>query len=212
MDRPRKTARRRSPRGGLHYITFSCYRRLPLLGEAQARDEFVRTLRTARTKHKFKLVAWVVMPEHVHLMLVPTAAARPGSGTDLDPGWPEDPGSPLPSILIGIKKPIAEASIRRWRAIPFNNLAPVTDSVGTVHYWQPGGGFDRNVRDSEELMREVRYVHQNPVKRGLVQSATDWPWSSARWYAGRGDALLPIDRIVFDRCVFPGPHPGAFVR
>jgi hypothetical protein len=39
----------------------------------------------------------------------------------------------------------------------------------------------------------VNYIHNNPVKRGLVEDPLDWPWSSARWYAGQGEVLLPMD-------------------
>ena len=59
--------------------------------------------------------------------------------------------------------------------------------------WQRGGVFDRNVRDWDELRREARYVHQNPVERGLVADPLEWAWSSARWYAGQHEGQIPID-------------------
>jgi putative transposase len=162
------------------------------------RDEFVTALTNARDKHRFKLVAWVVMPEHVHVILVP--------GGEID-----SRGSSLPAILIGLKKPLSETIIARWRALKWNKIAAVTDSRGRVHFWQPGGGFDRNVRDADELAREVRYIHQNPVTRGLVPHASDWPWSSARWYAGWPGVTPSIDPISVDRCAFPGPHPEVYL-
>jgi REP element-mobilizing transposase RayT len=55
--------------GHLHFITFSCYRRLPLLGTVRARNTFVQILGEVRTRHGFKLVGYVVMPEHVHLLI-----------------------------------------------------------------------------------------------------------------------------------------------
>jgi len=143
------------------------------------------------------------MPEHVHIILIPTAAA----GRD----WPEDHGSGLPAILIGIKKPLAETVIGRWKAVRWNDLASVTDARGGLHFWQPGGGFDRNVRDLDELEREVRYIHQNPVRRGLVEQSTDWRWSSARWYAGWKDVGLAINQLVLDREEFPGPRPEGYL-
>jgi hypothetical protein len=42
----------------------------------------------------------------------------------------------------------------------------------------------------------IDYIHNNPVRRGLVSQATDWPWSSARFYAGAKDAALSMDRLV----------------
>jgi putative transposase len=55
--------------GHLHFITFSCYRRLPLLKTARARNIFVRELARVRDELGFRLVGYVVMPEHVHLLV-----------------------------------------------------------------------------------------------------------------------------------------------
>ncbi len=55
--------------GHLHFITFSCYRRLPLLGSARARNVFVQALGRVRDEYSFKLAGYVVMPEHVHLLV-----------------------------------------------------------------------------------------------------------------------------------------------
>ena len=60
----------------LHFLTFSCYRRLPLLGTMRARDLFVRELGKVRAAHGFLLIGYVVMPEHVHLLI-----SEPKKGT-----------------------------------------------------------------------------------------------------------------------------------
>jgi len=53
----------------LHFVTFSCYRRQPLLGTAQARNTFVQVLGAVRDRFGFRLIGYVVMPEHVHLLI-----------------------------------------------------------------------------------------------------------------------------------------------
>ena len=53
----------------LHFVTCSCYRRLPLLGRVRARNEFVRMLGALRTAYQFKIAGYVVMPEHIHLLV-----------------------------------------------------------------------------------------------------------------------------------------------
>jgi putative transposase len=53
----------------LHFITCSCYRRLPLLASAKAKNTFVTILGQVRDRYRFKLAGYVVMPEHVHLLL-----------------------------------------------------------------------------------------------------------------------------------------------
>jgi len=39
----------------------------------------------------------------------------------------------------------------------------------------------------------IHYIHNNPVRRGLVDRAADWRWSSAAWYEGRRDGPLTVD-------------------
>ena len=62
-----KGLRRYYGRGDLHFLAFSCYRRLPLLGTARGRNLFVKALAEMRERYEFLLVGYVVMPEHVHL-------------------------------------------------------------------------------------------------------------------------------------------------
>ncbi len=65
--------------GDLHFVTFSCYRRLPLLGSARARDIFVQVLGQVRNEYDFKLVGYVVMPEHVHLLFSEPVRVTPST-------------------------------------------------------------------------------------------------------------------------------------
>jgi REP element-mobilizing transposase RayT len=62
--------------GHLHFITFSCYQRLPLLNTAQARDILIEELGNIRDAMGFHLIGYVVMPEHVHLLI-----SEPSQGT-----------------------------------------------------------------------------------------------------------------------------------
>jgi len=55
--------------GHIHLITFSCYGRVPYLAVPQSRDIFEQVLEQSRLKHSFEIFAYVVMPEHVHLLL-----------------------------------------------------------------------------------------------------------------------------------------------
>ena len=63
-------------------------------------------------------------------------------------------------------------------------------------FWQPGGGYDRNITSSETLRAMIEYIHANPVRRGLVATAEEWEWSSARWYAGMRPVKLEMDQDV----------------
>jgi putative transposase len=65
---PRKL-RRHHGQGDLHFVTFSCYERRPLLGDVRARNLFVKILGEVRNRCASLLVGYVVMPEHVHLLI-----------------------------------------------------------------------------------------------------------------------------------------------
>ena len=65
----RSRLRRFYGQGDLHFVTSSCYRRKPLLGTARARDIFLELLEEVRRRFRFDVIGYVVMPEHVHLLL-----------------------------------------------------------------------------------------------------------------------------------------------
>ena len=70
--------------------------------------------------------------------------------------------------------------------------ASVCDTV----FWQPGGGYDRNITSTEALRAMIDYIHANPVRRGLVARVEDWEWSSARWYVGIQPVRIEMDSQV----------------
>jgi len=63
----------------LHFITCSCYRRLPLFSSWQARDRFLSILEQTRQRYRFVVVGYVVMPEHVHLLLTEPEVGNPST-------------------------------------------------------------------------------------------------------------------------------------
>ena len=72
-----KKLKRYYGRGDLHFLTFSCYRRLPLLGSAPARSKLVRVLERIRERYGFLLVGYVVRPDHGHLLISENADPAP---------------------------------------------------------------------------------------------------------------------------------------
>jgi putative transposase len=189
MDSPtphtnRKRLVRTAAFGEVRFLTFSCQQRLPLLSNPNIASLFAKRLSRARETWQMKLLAWVIMPEHVHLMLIPPR---------LEPGEPDA----THHILEFIKKSVAQRVIHRWKAIDASNLADIS-AGGSPRFWQKGGGFDRCVRDAEEMTRELRYIHHNPVKRGLCAQPTDWEFSSARWWARHTGDVGPDPLVECD--------------
>jgi putative transposase len=61
--------RRYQQEGDDHFITFSCYGREPYLNTPSARDTFLKSLEFVRKRYNFEVLGYVVMPEHVHLLV-----------------------------------------------------------------------------------------------------------------------------------------------
>jgi len=168
------------------FLTFSCYRRQPLF-TPEVRNHFAERLAHCRAKYRAGLIAWVVMPEHVHLILEPPRVEPPV----------------MPRLLRSLKQPVGQRCIAKLRS-EGSLLKAITTQAGEPRFWREGGGFDRNVRDLDELKREIAYIHMNPVERGLVEKPEDWEWSSARWFKGlRGPewgwgGMVPIDQSRVD--------------
>lgn len=160
-------------------LTFSCYRRYAFLGRDRTREWFCEALDEARREFAYQLWAYVVMPEHVHVLV-----------------YPGDAPEQMSAFLQAVKEPVARKAIRYLRDHAPEWLARVTVREGQRvrrRFWQPGGGYDRNVTSVETLRAMIDYIHANPVRRGLAARAEDWPWSSARWYAGLRPAMLDMD-------------------
>jgi putative transposase len=79
-----------------------------------------------------------------------------------------------------------------------SKIAVVEGDKTRHRFWQPGGGYDRNIDREGTLESMIEHIHQNPVRRGLVGQAEQWEWSSARWYAGIRPIVLDMDRLSFD--------------
>jgi REP element-mobilizing transposase RayT len=70
----------------------------------------------------------------------------------------------------------------------------------TVHLHGPGRVwqrrfYDLNVWSEKKRLEKLNYMHANPVKRGLVSSPDQWPWSSFRFYYLEDASMLPMDRL-----------------
>jgi putative transposase len=132
------------------------------------------------------LWAYVIMPEHVHLLIWPTAE-------DYD----------ISDILSSIKQSVAKRAVPFVRSSASALLSRMEDRQpnGEVHnrFWQPGGGYDRNLTESETVEHEMNYIHNNPVKRGLCSRPEDWHWSSAADYSGAMVGPLTLDRESLPR-------------
>lgn len=157
-------------------MTFSCYRRLPLLTNDVWRAWFCEAVDRAVGRHDYRPFAFVIMPEHVHLLVQPRQDA-----------------SSIATLLSAVKRPcsgrIKRDLVRRYSPLVEKLTVRQRPGVETFRFWQEGPGYDRNLFEPGTMIRAVDYIHCNPVRRGLCERAVDWNWSSARYH------LLPDEPL-----------------
>jgi putative transposase len=151
--------------GDLHFITCSCYQRQPILGTPQRRDLFLSVLERMRLEYRFVVLGYVVMPEHFHLLM-----SEPQIGT---------PSTVLQALKIGFARRVL---IRKAGVPHFSRSVREVGPYIPSHIWQRRF-YDFNVWTEVKRVEKLRYIHRNPVTRGLVALPEQWPWSSFRSYA-----------------------------
>lgn len=152
--------------GQAHFLTFSCYHRLPLLAQMHMEDAFLLALEQTRRRFDLYVFGYVVMPEHVHLLL-----SEPVAGL-------------LPSFMQILKGKVSLQARRQ-----------AAKSAEISHFWQERY-FDHNVRNHEGFVTQLRYIHRNPVKRGLCSTPQDWKWSSFRAWALGEDGVVEVESEI----------------
>jgi putative transposase len=147
----------------LHFITCSCYRRLPFLDTARGRDRFLSILEQTRQRYRFVVVGFVVMPEHIHLLLTEPEVGNPST------------------VMQVLKQRTAHVLLpKRRRRNPLQRNFFGDEAQRRV-FWQ-ARFYDFNVWTTKKRVEKLRYMHRNPVERGLVETPEQWRWSSYRFY------------------------------
>ena len=161
--------------GYLHFITTSCHYRRPLLGTPHRRTLFLTVLEQVRMRYQFAVIGYVVMPEHVHLLI-----SEPERGT--------------PSTVMQVLKQRFARRVLREMRRRRNSAQTVLwqEALDAGHVWQRRY-YDFVVRSEHKRVEKLRYMHRNPVKRGLALEADQWAWSSFRWYAYGETGLVVVN-------------------
>ena len=166
--------------GHAHELTFSCYRNWSFLKSDRTCHWLAESINAVRNEQEVDVWCFVFMPDHVHLILHPRRAKYN-----------------MAEIRKAIKEPVGRKAIRYLHEHAPEWLPKVTRRRGKREerlFWQSGGGYDRNIYEPNTLMQMIDYIHLNPVRRGFIDQATNWHWSSAGHFQG-GKSPLTIDQI-----------------
>jgi putative transposase len=146
----------------LHFITCSCYRRQQLFRSERARDCFLSILEQVRQRYHFVAVGYVVVPEHIHLLITEPEIGNPST------------------VMQVLKQRTAQALLpKRKRRHPCQRELLTEENRRA--FWQ-ARFYDFNVWTTKKRIEKLRYMHRNPVKRGLVETPEQWRWSTYRFY------------------------------
>ena len=170
--------------GDAHELTFSCFRQLKMLSKNRSCEWLAQEIVDGCQELNYALWAYVFMPEHVHIIVCP-----------------RDREYDTSDFLERIKGPVGRQAVRFLKLEAPEWLLRIRVKHGDFfkhHFWQPGRGHDRNVTRGRTLLKMIDYIHRNPVRRGLVEQAREWKWSSAGWYEGAPLNELKPDPIPWE--------------
>jgi putative transposase len=157
VSMPSRLKRYQDTQRDSHFITFSCYKRQAFLSNPYERNLCQSAIEQFRVQYEFTVIAYVIMPEHVHLLV---SEAKSG---------------PLASAIQAIKQSVSRRLIGN-----------------RDHFWQERY-YDFNVWSLPKQKEKVRYIHRNPVRRGLVDRPEEWLWSSFRNYLTGEPGVVEVE-------------------
>ena len=153
--------------GGTYFFTINLLRRCGNTLLVDCIDALRTAMREVRTQKPFHIDGWVVLPEHMHLIIT------------LPPG-DDDFSNRIKSL-----------KIRFGKQIPFfEPRSAVRVARGERGIWQRRF-WEHAIRDAVDYERHMDYLHFNPVKHGHVIRVADWPYSTFHRYVEKG--LYAVD-------------------
>ena len=150
-------------------MTCSVVEWLPLFSNPTIADIILESLRFLQRERSFVIYAYVIMENHIHMI---------ASCDDLGKRMKEFKSYTATSIVHYLEQSGTRSTLNMLKKA---KLGYKRESVHQV--WQEGSHPEQII--SEEMMRQkIDYIHNNPVKRGYVDEAVHWRYSSARNYEG----------------------------
>jgi putative transposase len=163
----------------VHYVTCVTYQRVPVFRNDQICSLFIEALSETRTKDPFKLVGYVLMPDHFHLLTNPIA---------LD----------ITRIIGKLKGRSASKILKHLRTESETNTLkrlalPRTLSSGQTHAVWMKDFSSIDIWSHKFLRQKLHYIHMNPVRAGLCDHPAKWRWCSYHAYLPHKPASVPIE-------------------
>jgi REP element-mobilizing transposase RayT len=180
--------------GHIYYITTVIYNRLPVFTRPSFIIPLYDSLNFYRHQQDFKLLGYVIMPDHMHLILWPFGTAT------------------VSEIMRDYKKFTSTRIIRQAEVEQIEAWTAAFEQVEQIEAWtaafeQAGketgrsdnkvwqdSYWDVNIYTERFLRQKLNYLHRNPVRAGLVAEPGEYMYSSYRNYVYGEDWLIEIDQ------------------
>ncbi|MEG3439531.1 transposase [Pannus brasiliensis CCIBt3594] len=144
--------------GGTYFITQVTHQREPWLCSELGRKGLREAIEHTRVKYPFSIDAFVLLPDHFHVLLT-----LPPDDRDF-------------SVRLRLIKTYVSRYYRQELAID-RSLSHSREKRGESNLWQRRF-WERLIRDERDFENHRDYIHNNPVRHGLCESPRDWPYSS----------------------------------
>lgn len=158
--------RRATATGSSYFFTVVAYRRQPILCEEAIRNELRDAIEAVRVARPFVIDAWVLLPDHLHCVWT-----LPDGDADFSTRW------------MKIKREVSLACRGHYRCPGLLSASKVKHRESTI--WQRRF-WEHQIRDENDFVRHVDYIHFNPVKHGHVQQVGAWPYSTFHRFVREG--------------------------
>ncbi len=155
-------------------MTFSCYGRARLLDDDRAKGIVVHYLSRQLNNQAGSLAGFVVMPDHVHALV---RFSKEG----------------MLSVFMGQWKRRSSIGLKEHLRRCLKGYGAKLDSGAPI--WQ-ARYYSFEVFSQSKAREKLEYMHNNPVKAGLVRHPEDWKFSSAPWYLSRIPVGVPIEPLI----------------
>ena len=152
--------------GGYYFFTVVAYKRRPILVGPLARDCLREAITEVRQKQDFEVVAWCLLPDHLHCIW-----KLPVGDKDFSGRWAGIKSRFTRKYLAGGGVELEQTASRRNRR---------ERGVWQRRFWE------HQIRDEDDLQVHINYIHYNPVKHELVTKVEDWPFSTYHRYVKGG--------------------------
>ena len=159
-----------------HFLTCTVLNWIPLFTRPQTVNIILEALRYRQDELNWKLYGYVILENHLHLII---------QAENLALEFPRFKSYTARKLIDHLKECHAE---RLLRQLAFFRKSYKEDR--DYQCWEEGS-HPQLIENEQVLRQKLEYIHQNPVKRGYVDDATHWRYSSARDYAGI-DGLIPV--------------------